>query len=45
MICLTKAFDKVAAIDKDFTMIININGKTVQNDLSVKMKPFNKDAT
>jgi hypothetical protein len=29
MICLTKAFDKVANLDGNFTMVVVINGKTI----------------
>jgi hypothetical protein len=45
MKCLTKGFDKVANLDKDFTMTININSQVVEQDLKIKMKPINKDAT
>jgi len=45
MICLTKPFDKVANLDTEFTMAININNQTVAQDLKIKMKPINKDAT
>jgi len=45
MICLTKSFDKVANLDEEFTMTININAQVVAQDLKIKMKPINKDAT
>ena len=45
MICLTKPFDKVGNLDEEFTMTITINGQTINQDLKIKMKPINKDAT
>jgi hypothetical protein len=45
MKCLTKGFDKVANLDEEFTMTININSQVVDQDLKIKMKPINKDAT
>jgi len=45
MVCLTKSFDKVANLDESFTMAIKINNQTVDQNLSIKMKPMNKDAT
>jgi hypothetical protein len=45
MICLTKGFDKVANLDSEFSMVININKQIVAQDLKIKMKPINKDAT
>lgn len=45
MVCLTKPFDKVANLDESFTMNIKINGLTIDQNLSIKMKAINKDAT
>jgi len=45
MICLTKSFDKVANLDESFTMTIVINNQTINQALTIKMKPINKDAT
>jgi len=45
MVCLTKPFDKETNLDKDFNMIVTINNKTIAQNLSVKMKQVNKDAT
>lgn len=45
MVCLTKPFDKVANLDQSFTMNIVINQQTINQNLSIKMKPINKDAT
>jgi len=45
MICLTKSFDKVKNLDEEFTMTIEINKQVVNQDLKIKMKPINKDAT
>jgi hypothetical protein len=45
MVCLTKPFDKETNLDKDFNMIVTINNKTIAQNLTVKMKQVNKDAT
>ena len=45
MICLTKGFDKHTSLDEEFTMTININEQVIEQDLKIKMKPINKDAT
>ena len=45
MVCLTKSFDKVANLDQSFTMDIKINNLTINQNLSIKMKAINKDAT
>lgn len=45
MVCMTKSFDKVANLDQDFTMTININSQVIAQTLSIKMKAINKDAT
>ena len=45
MICLTKSFNKNTNLDEEFTMTININEQVIDQDLKIKMKPINKDAT
>lgn len=44
LICLTKSFNKTAALGQSWTVKIAINNVTVENNASVKMKDVNKDA-
>ena len=44
MICLTKSFNKTAALGQSWTVKVVINNVTVENNATVKMKDVNKDA-
>lgn len=44
LICLTKSFDKTAALGQTWTVKITINNVTIANAVTVKMKEFNKNA-
>jgi hypothetical protein len=44
LICLTKSFNKTAALGQSWTVKIVINNVTIDNVVTVKMKDVNKDA-